>query len=136
MRDALRTSGGFDHGEDSHPGRRGQRRPDDHQLTQVGIDLLILGQGIFGGCRCTLDAPDLKSGPRKGVWVQVPPSALQMRQGLAANHRESTSEMRWSYVDSSYNTAPQAINVRLRRDQPRTAGLLGRHVARRADDVA
>ena len=31
------------------------------------------------------DAPDSKSGPRKGVWVQVPPSVVQMSKGLAEN---------------------------------------------------
>src|SRR5438270_84032 len=34
-----------------------------------------------------VDAPDSKSGPRKGVWVQVPPSAVPETTGLTANGR-------------------------------------------------
>src|SRR5262249_45408274 len=37
-----------------------------------------LPQRLWGSCSCGERVPDSKSGPRKWVWVQVPPSAIKI----------------------------------------------------------
>ena len=53
------------------------------------------------------DAPDSKSGPRKGVWVQVPPSVLTTQSGTRTRRSSRCSVPNLDEITSARIDAPR-----------------------------
>src|SRR5437762_12187626 len=56
------------------PGSNRKPLRSERSFNILGVPRSVLKSGRSGGMA---DAPDSKSGPRKWVWVQVPPSAIR-----------------------------------------------------------
>ena len=82
-------------------GRRDQVAP--IRLRLAVLPLLVTGKALFTSnlrsnrqeSRIIMaDVPDSKSGPRKRVWVQVPPSVLKQRRHSIRVRVEAPAELR------------------------------------------
>ena len=89
------------------PGREGCRkkewgddsRTSSSKSTQRGKTGTSMSPHSVSNATFIADAPDSKSGPRKGVWVQVPPSVLNRVGAPGCDHFSTTNTPRGEPTD-------------------------------------